>query len=70
MKTIEEQLERIATLLEQLEAKAEKHADEYVANGVAGNMKELSYYPAAFGFTIGYTNIVAQEIKEILTQLK
>ena len=68
MKTIEAQLERIAMLLEQLESKAEKHADEYVANGV--NRRDLSYYPAAFGYTIGYTNMAAREIKEILTQLK
>lgn len=68
MKTIEEQLERIATLLEQLEAKAEKHADEYVENNPS--LGRMSYYPAAFGYTIGYTNIVAREIKEILTQLK
>ena len=69
MKTIEEQLERIAAILEQLEAKAEKHADTYV-EGKSQQIKELSYYPAAFGFTIGYTNMVAREIKEILTQLK
>ena len=69
MKTIEAQLERIAMLLEQLESKAEKHADEYV-EGKTQQIKELSYYPAAFGFTIGYTNMAAREIKEILTQLK
>ena len=70
MKTIEAQLERIAMLLEQLESKAEKHAEEYVANRLPGNKRDLSYYPAAFGYTIGYTNMVAREIKEILTQLK
>ena len=70
MKTIEAQLERIAMLLEQLETKAEKHAEEYVANGVTGNRRDLSYYPAAFGYTIGNTNMMAREIREILTQLK
>ena len=69
MKTIEEQLERIAAILEQLEAKAEKHADAYV-EGKSQQMKELSYYPAAFGFTIGYTSMAAREIREILIQLK
>ena len=64
-----EKLERIAMLLEQLETKAENHADEYVADK-SQHMKELSYYPAAFGYTIGYTNMAAREIRELLTNLK